>query len=217
MYVNTNGDTPSRFLTSTSARCIPCRLGEYCAEGTYEGKLDTSREQARSRECPAGFYCPSASEKYECMAGTYCINGSIEPYTCDFSKLVFQDAFAEIPMPSFTALERVFVSGDPLGGNFCAERSVTPVTKCVFCAERMHHASMLYAFAGFPGGSYSMPPPPIVVDVFIVRIKIFQGLTVIFRAVVSQAIFVLQSVSSTLVLSGTFVPHRVSRLFLVPG
>lgn len=103
-YTLTAGDNPYTFLTDTTARCIPCSLGEYCPQGTFGGPLSSALTYSRARQCPAGFYCPSPAKQIPCSAGTYCIEGSVEEYTCSFTDLVYQDALAEVPSKPTTGI-----------------------------------------------------------------------------------------------------------------
>ena len=124
-------DSPQTYMTGTSARCAPCLLGEYCPQGTYE-ELEPNRVKAASlaRQCDAGYACPTADVAERCPAGTYCVKGSTEQYSCNFADLVIQDALAMLPTKTPSVLERVYLSGDPLGGNYCPQGSETPLTMC---------------------------------------------------------------------------------------
>lgn len=131
-YTVTNIDTPESYTTATSARCSPCALGEFCPEGTYEGSgVNNVQAAAIARRCSPGHSCPSPDVEIECPAGTYCVEGSIEQYSCNFTQLIVQDALATIPVTVPTVLERVYLQGEPLGGNYCPAGSDTPVTQCV--------------------------------------------------------------------------------------
>eukprot|EP00892_Ulva_mutabilis_P003872 jgi/Ulvmu1/1857/UM012_0013.1 len=126
----TRGDSPSRFFTTTTARCIPCARGDFCPRGTYSGADSAANSQLAERRCPPGSYCPSPRERVTCVAGTYCVAGSLEPFSCDFGGLVMQNALAEVPQPQQTVIQQLYENGGPMAGNFCPEKSVSPTSMC---------------------------------------------------------------------------------------
>jgi hypothetical protein len=130
-YISTDIDNPSKYTIDTSARCVPCLLGEFCPQGTYEGIGAGVKPALLARKCSAGSYCANATVQSICPAGTYCVEGSTEQYTCNYKQLIFQDALARMPIKSPTVLERLYVQGDPLGGNYCPEGSDSPLSRCV--------------------------------------------------------------------------------------
>lgn len=134
----TRGDSPERFLTSTLARCFPCAPGEFCPAGTYTDPSASANTQLMARRCPPGSYCPSPSQQILCEAGTYCVGGSLEPFSCDLSGLLQQDALADVPQPKQTLIEQLYEKGDPLGGNFCPEQAVTPAGTCAPTGVHLH-------------------------------------------------------------------------------
>ena len=81
------------------------------------------------RQCPAGQVCPNAATSEACPAGTYCVEGSSEVFTCNYTELFVKDALARIPADRPTVLERIYLRGDPLGGNHCPAGVDTPLTK----------------------------------------------------------------------------------------
>ena len=95
--------------------------------------------QAVARACPAGSFCADSQSIQECPAGTYCIEGSSQQYSCNYSQLLMQDAYARIPAESPTVVERIYLRGDPLGGNFCPAGADTPLTTCAPCAFSCIH------------------------------------------------------------------------------
>ena len=96
-FTLTAGDNAASFLTDTTARCIPCGLGEYCPQGTFGGRVSSALANLKKRQCPSGFYCPSPAQQIPCSAGTYCVESSVEEYTCSFTDLVYQDPKATVP------------------------------------------------------------------------------------------------------------------------
>lgn len=128
-YVATSGDNPASFLTDTTARCIPCSMGEYCPQGTFGGPKSDALVYSHARRCPAGSYCPSPAQQIPCAAGSFCVEASVEEYTCSFRELVYQDPLAVVPTKPQTVVERVYLSGAPLAGNYCPEGSQMPTNK----------------------------------------------------------------------------------------
>jgi hypothetical protein len=130
VYGQTSLDLPATFIAATSARCAPCARGEFCPAGTYEGAAADADAQAASRACPPGYFCPGAAAAQECDAGAYCVEGSSAQHTCNYSELFVKDPLAKIPTQEPTVLERIYLQGDPLGGNYCPAGADTPLTKC---------------------------------------------------------------------------------------
>lgn len=129
-YIRTSLDNVQLYRRDTSARCVPCDMGQYCPAGTYEGIGQQAEALALARVCPAGSFCPDSASIEACPAGTYCIEGSSQQYTCNYSQLLLTDAYAQIPAESPTVVERIYLRGDPLGGNYCPAGADTPLTKC---------------------------------------------------------------------------------------
>ena len=130
-YAQTTLDTAAHYTSDTSARCVPCAHGEFCPAGSYEGEPAQAEAYALARQCPSGSFCPDAASAQQCAAGTYCVEGSSEQYSCNYTQLLLKDAQAKIPTEQPTVLERIYLQGDPLGGNYCPAGADTPLTRYV--------------------------------------------------------------------------------------
>ncbi len=123
-------------------------------------------------ECPAGFYCPSATVQVPCPLGSYCPKDTSGPHPCSLETPgIWCPAGSSAPLPCPAA----FFCSDPSTrtecspGTYCPERSVsespcsagyvcvTPASE-VMCAKGSYCPQNSTAEIACPGGSFCPDP-----------------------------------------------------------
>jgi hypothetical protein len=109
---------------TVDGNCMTCQLGQYCPAATIDQFY-----LSQPILCPAGFYCPSTTQKIGCPQGYYCPQGLSTPLNC-----TTQGTFCPVNSSVPTACPKGFYCSNPgqiqtcPENNFCKQYSVAPHT-----------------------------------------------------------------------------------------
>lgn len=81
---------------------------------------------------------PTPASKQRCPPGFFCPGSSVQPVTCNMTRLVEAAPLMRVPDRAATVAARVFLLGNPLQGNSCPLNSTGPARLCPKgCARRL--------------------------------------------------------------------------------
>jgi len=113
---------PTNALRKTM--CTPCTSGSYCPAGS-----------GSQQDCPAGYYCPTPSQKRDCDAGYYCPARSTAQTPCIAGDYCPAQSTAQVDCPAGEYCPGTTATTGPWGankitcpiGNYCPARTTAPI------------------------------------------------------------------------------------------